>query len=176
MTTAQTLPEIGNKTAIRLLHLLSKFEYDDSVTEPVSQILKAIKQRVEYEGKQLKAGDAELNALADAHSRYEELLETQRTRARLLDRLEAILGKTDFLKQLKLWEVLEIYLGFVPEAQVADILGFFDWIGYKSSRQAIESTIKTHKSLFAVRKEGWDRFISLARKEANAASTSGKRK
>jgi hypothetical protein len=54
---------------------------------------------------------------------------------------------------------------------VADILGFFEWIGYKTSRQAVESIIKTHKSRFAVRKDGWHRFMSLAGKEKYAAST-----
>ena len=87
-----------------------------------------------------------------------------------------MIGKSDHLKHVKLWEILELYLSFVPEAQVADILGFFEWIGYKSNRQAIESTIKTHKDTFAVRKEGWDRFISLARRENDAAATNDSRK
>ncbi|MGB8771526.1 MAG: hypothetical protein WCC92_18075 [Candidatus Korobacteraceae bacterium] len=172
----ETLPEISNKSAIKLLHIFETFEYDDSVTEPISQILKAMKQRVEYEARQLKMMDAELEQLAEAYHRYEDLSEASQAKARLLDRLEAILGKTKHLQYLKLWEVLELYLNFVPEAQVADILGFLEWVGYKSTRQAIESTVKTHNTRFAVRKEGWDRFISLARKETNAAATRDRRK
>jgi hypothetical protein len=172
----ETLPEISNIHAKKLLQLLSEFEYDDSVTEPISEVLKAMKQRVEYEGRQLMLLDTEQNQLADAYHRYVELREITRTKARLPDRLHAILGKSKNLQHLKLWEVLELYLSFVPEAQVADILGFFDWVGYKSTRQAIESTIKTHKSQFVVRKEGWDRFISLARKESDAAATKRERK
>ena len=172
----ETLPEISNKTAIKLLHMMSEYAYDESVTEPIAQILKAMKQRVQYEAKQLQAIETEVDGLAEKYHRYNELSDIAREKARLLDRLEAMIGKTDQLKYLKLWEVLELYLTFVPEAQVADILGFFDWIGYKSNRQAIESTIKTHKDTFAVRKDGWDRFISLAGKENNASSTKEKRK
>ncbi|MGB8947838.1 MAG: hypothetical protein WCC05_02410 [Candidatus Sulfotelmatobacter sp.] len=174
--TTQALPEISNKAAIKLLHILSEYEYDESVTEPISQILKAMKRRVEYEAQQLRALEDEAESLAAAHHRYEEVYDLGRSKAHLLDRLEAMIGKSDHLKHVKLWEILELYLSFVPEAQVADILGFFEWIGYKSNRQAIESTIKTHKDTFAVRKEGWDRFISLARKEKDAASTTDRRK
>jgi hypothetical protein len=176
MATAHSLPEISNKAAIRLLHIIDKLEYDASVTEPISQILKAMKQRVEYEAKQLKTIENEMEELAGQYHRYGELRDTASSKARLLDKMEAVIGKTNHLQYLKLWELLELYLSFVSEAQVADILGFFEWIGYKSNRQAIESTIKTHNSRFAVRKDGWDRFISLARKEPNAASTKQKRK
>ena len=41
--TTQALPEISNKAAIKLLHILSEYEYDESVTEPISQTLKAMK-------------------------------------------------------------------------------------------------------------------------------------
>jgi hypothetical protein len=171
MTATQTLPEISNRSAIKLLHLISTFDNNESVTEPISQILKAMKQRVEYEAKQLKAIEGEMDTIAEKYHRYRELQDSVTSKAHLLDRMEAVVGKTKNLQHLKLWEVLGVYLSFVPEAQVADILGFFEWIGYKSNRQAIESTIKTHKSRFAVRKEGWDRFISLVRKETNAAAT-----
>ncbi len=176
MTGAQTLSDTGNIVANKMLLLLSSFGYDGSVTEPISQILKAMKQRVEYEAKRLKAIENEMEELADKYNRYKELQDAESSKSRLLNKLEAILGKTPQLQYLKLWEVLELYLRFVSEAQVADILGFFECIGYKSNRQAIESTIKTHKRRFAVRKEGWDRFISLIRKERSAPSTNDKRR
>src|SRR5207237_10419454 len=98
----------------------------------------------------------------------------------LLDKLQRILdehGRRSELQELPLWEVLEVYLMFADEAQVADILAFLELLGYRATRQAIESTVKTHKDKFLIRKDGWDRFISLvSRKEKNAASTNKKRK
>jgi predicted transcriptional regulator len=163
--TAKSLSEIGNKSARKLLHLLSRYAYDGSVTKPISQILRGMKQRVEYEHRQIQNIGDELAKLADAYNRYLELAESMSDKVDFLNRLETIIGKTKDVQDLKLREILKVYLTFVPEAQVADILGFFEWAGYKSTRQAIESTIKTHKDIFIVRKDGWDRFISLARKE-----------
>ncbi|MFI5089210.1 MAG: hypothetical protein ACHP7P_04035 [Terriglobales bacterium] len=162
--------------ATKLLQLLSDSEYDARVTEPIAQTLKAMKQRVEYEARQLKAIESEMATLLEKHLRYEELAQMDISKSQLLSKLRTILEKTPHLKYLKLWEVLEVYLSFVKEAQVADILGFLGWIGYESSRQAIESTVKTHKHRFTVRKDGWDRFISLAGKESDAPATTGTRK
>jgi hypothetical protein len=169
-------PAQSNSIATNILQLLSDLEYDASVTEPISRILKAMRQRVEYEAAQLKAIDSEKAELADKYHRYQELNEAEFSKSQLLMKLEAIVGRTDHLRHVNLWEILEVYLSFVTEAQVADILGFFEWIGYKTTRQAVESIIKTHKHRFAVRKDGWDRFISLARKEKDAASTNDRRK
>lgn len=163
--TAKSLYEIGNKTARKVLHLLARYAYDGSVTKPISQILRGMRQRVEYEQRQMRNIADELAKLADAYNRYLELSESMSAKVDFLNRLETIIEKTKDVQDLKLWEILKVYLTFVPEAQVADILGFFDWVGYKSTRQAIESTVKTHKDAFIVRKDGWDRFISLARKE-----------
>jgi uncharacterized protein YejL (UPF0352 family) len=175
--TRTALTQESNTVAIKVLQLIHRFQYDASVTEPITQTLKAMKQRVEYEARQLKAIETEMATLLEKHLRYEELAELDLNKSRLLNKLRAVLEKNSYLKHLKLWEVLEVYLSFVKEAQVADILGFFEWIGYEGvSRQALESTIKTHKHSFTVRKEGWDRFISLAGKETDAASTTEKRK
>jgi hypothetical protein len=163
--TAKSLAEIGNKSARKLLHLLSRYAYDDSVTKPISQILRGMKQRVEYENRQIRNIGDEIARLADGYHRYLELSESLSAKVDLLNKLETIIEKTKDVQDLKLWEILMVYLTFVPEAQVADILGFFEWVGYKSTRQAIESTVKTHKDTFIVRKDGWDRFISLTRKE-----------
>jgi len=163
-TSTRTTPK-GNNTAIKLLHIISKLAYDPSVTEPISQILKAMRQRVAYEAKQLAAIETEKDQLAEAYHRYNELDELQSDKSRWLYRLESLVDKdAHALKYMSLWELLEIYLTFVPEAQVADILGFFEWLNYKTTRQAVESVIKTHKERFTVRKDGWDRFISLKRK------------
>jgi hypothetical protein len=174
--TTKAVPARGSNVATKLLQVLSGFEYDASVTEPINRILKAMRQRVEYEQKQLAAIDVERVELEEKYQRYRELYEMESSKAQLLMKLQAIVGRNDDLKHISLWEILEVYLTFVPEAQVADILGFFEWIGYKTTRQAVESIVKTHKHRFAVRKDGWDRFISLTRKDKDAASTSGKRK
>ena len=174
--TTKAVPAKSNNAATKLLQLISSFEYDASVTEPINRILKAMRQRVEYEQKQLAAIDVERAELEDKYQRYRELYESESSKSQLLMKLQAIVGRTDNLKRISLWEILEVYLTFVPEAQVADILGFFEWIGYKTTRQAVESIVKTHKHRFAVRKDGWDRFISLARKGNDAASTTDKRK
>jgi hypothetical protein len=174
--TKTSSPQKSNFIATKLLQSLSGFDYDASVTEPISRTLKAMKQRVEYETRQLQSIGEEMARLLEKHLRYEELAEIDQSKSRLLFKLSSILEKTPHLKNLKLWEVLEVYLSFVKEAQVADILGFLEWAGYESSRQAIESTVKTHKSRFRVRKDGWDRFIALAGKDTDASATSAMRK
>ena len=62
---------------------------------------------------------------------------------------------------LPLWELVAQYLRFVPEAQVGDILSFFDWMAIEVSRQAVEAAINSHLTVFAVRKKDREKFISL---------------
>jgi hypothetical protein len=174
--TTKAAPAKSNGLATKVLQLISELEYSDYVTEPISTILKSMRQRVEYEAQQIKTLEDRVDELTQAYHQFNEAYDALASKQRLLTKLQAIVGRNDNLKDIKLWELLEVYLSFVPEAQVADILGFFEWIGYKATRQAVESIIKTHKGRFAVRKEGWDRFISLAGKERRAASTSGKSK
>lgn len=180
MTTTETAPSRSNTKARIVLQLLSVLLQNESVTMPISKVLNAMRRRVEYEEKQFDAIESEMESLEEAFCRYRDLEETISQKAGLIDRLQRILDEHERrseLQDLKLWEVLEVYLMFANEAQIADILAFLEFLGYHTTRQAIESTVKTHKSRFLIRKEGWDRFISLVKgKENNASSTSKKRK
>jgi len=180
MTTVETTPTQSNKQARIVLQLISTLLQNDSVTMPISKVLNAMRRRIEYEAKQFETIESEMGSLEEAFCRYRDLEEMINQKAGLIDRLQRILDEHERrseLQDLKLWEVLEVYLMFANEAQVADILAFLEFLGYHTTRQAIESTVKTHKGRFLVRKEGWDRFISLAKgKDTDASSTSKKRK
>jgi predicted S18 family serine protease len=180
MTTATPF-KIGNKYARNVLHLISVLMQNGSVTKSIAKVLSAMQRRVEYDGEKIGESLEEMERLEGAYQRYRELEDSVSDKAGMLTDLQILLNENgenrkDAVQSLKLWQVLQLYLIFAEEAQVADILAFLEHVGYETSRQAIESTLKTHKETFAIRKDGWDRFISLARKGKYAPSTSSKRK
>ncbi len=69
----------------------------------------------------------------------------------------------DLRNKLQTWRAVYRVLRALdqPEAQVADILTVFGWLGIDASRQSIEAAVAAHKDVFKVRKDGRKRFISL---------------
>jgi hypothetical protein len=61
----------------------------------------------------------------------------------------------------KLWQMIEVYLRYVREAQVVNIAHFLEWIGMTTTPQAIDSAVNTHPERFRVEKRGREKFIAL---------------
>jgi hypothetical protein len=75
--------------------------------------------------------------------------------------LEELDKVQDLRRELELWEAVQQYLRFVPEAKVRDILDFLGIVDIASTRQAVEACIKARPKVFAVRKRKRERFVSL---------------
>ncbi len=65
------------------------------------------------------------------------------------------------VSDLPLWKVIREMLRQVPEMQVIDIEHMMKELGVQTGRTAIDSAVATHKDIFAVRKRGREKFISL---------------
>ncbi len=72
---------------------------------------------------------------------------------------------TEFEKwraHLPLWEAMREYLSFVPEARIAEMEQFFHHIGFsEGNRQAIESALKRHPTVFRARRRKREKYLSL---------------
>jgi hypothetical protein len=62
---------------------------------------------------------------------------------------------------LPLWKVARELVRQVPELQVVELENFLKLLGYKTSRQAVESAIETHRDTFRIKRRGREKFVSL---------------
>lgn len=66
---------------------------------------------------------------------------------------------TELRDQATLWEHIHTYLGFVREARISEVGEFFLSVGIVTTRQAIESSLRTHPKAFGLRKRGRELFL-----------------
>lgn len=65
-------------------------------------------------------------------------------------------------RPVSVWEAMREYLSYVPEARIAEMEEFFVRVGFADgNRQAMESALKHHKNVFAIRKQKREKYISL---------------
>jgi hypothetical protein len=143
--------------------------------------------RALYECKSFFVLQREMEKLAEAYFRYRDLQEEQNRKRELILNLLGVLGKffpsesltpesaklidpheissSEKRKQLKLWEVLKLYLESVDRpasmSQFRDFLYCLDLDEISATPQAIESAIKTHADLFRIDSSGRERLIVL---------------
>jgi hypothetical protein len=73
------------------------------------------------------------------------------------------------------WEVvLEIVRQF-PNIQMVDLLQQLQELGVEASRQSVDSALKAHPELFAYRRVGKGKYISLVERSIDATSAERKR-
>ncbi len=60
-----------------------------------------------------------------------------------------------------LWKIVREIVRQTPEIQIVELENALRELGVKTSRQAIESAIETHRKEFKIVKRGRDKFISL---------------
>ncbi len=143
-------------------------------------------RRFAHECKRLRANERELKKLSQAYFRYRDLLHEQRNVRNQILKIFGVLGvqapdvtpelaslifpkPTNSLEvrrnlELKLWEVLELFLSSMDNrATVGDFQDFLrtlDWSA-AATAQAVDSAIKSHPDLFEEEFEGREKFLVL---------------
>jgi hypothetical protein len=144
-----------------------------------------------YEYKHLAANQKEMEKLADSYFLYGDLLRQKKERTARIVKIYGVLGvhspdvskemakvieqtlgmcevsSRDIRNQLKLWEILEVFLWAVDnKATVSDFKDFLYKLDIREGRgpvsaQAINSAVKAHPELFDERLEGGQKFLVL---------------
>jgi hypothetical protein len=145
-----------------------------------------VRDALVVDAKRQKEIRAQMNDLAEAHNRYLALQRESKSHEDSSNALKALLGRKAFdavvkedksevvgsetewyptIEQLRedasLWQHVQQYLRFMREAQVGEILNVLGWLEIETSRQAVESALKTHSRIFRIRKQGREKFVSL---------------
>lgn len=159
---------------------------NNPIVARAGDIIRRIRAALATDGKRLQEIAAEMDKLAESYHRYLALQRETEAHEKSACGLIALLGHDAFYSvmqedktaaigeqvetvpkpqelrdQAALWEHVYNYLRFVHEVQIKELLDFFEWVGIKTSRQAIESSIHTHSRMFIVRKKGREKFVSL---------------
>ncbi len=172
-----------------VIAFLAKPCYGGRVMARVMDVLRAIRNRLAHDASQLDEAAKEMDKLSPQYNRFLDLQHKAVEHEQSIQGLMALLGPKFFCEAARtdetdaignqveitpspatlraksqLWESVHHYLRFVSEgeAQVPAILDFLAWVEIKTSRQAVESCIRTHPKVFRVRKKGRAKFISLA--------------
>ena len=165
----------------------------------LGDITKALQQQLREDIKQLKANYAEQNKLRPHVIRFRDLEREAKAKEARMQRTVALIGDEHFpnvkdyaksgddlspaitlpVGDTALWEAIMTVLEQAPEMQVVELQHVLEQLGRRTSRQAIESAMATHKNVFAF-EDAWTREVCFAEaitgKEHNAASTNNRRK
>jgi hypothetical protein len=148
-----------------------------------------MRQRLEHECASLQPLRKEMEKLAPAYNRYVDLKGEIESRSKRIQRLMGVLGEEylfhmcghdepvasetnlqghpdDLRADLSLWRAIREYLLVAGEAKVGDVQQFLETSEFEVSRQAIESALRSHDSVFRVVKRGRDKYISLKKQTA----------
>lgn len=161
------------------------------------QVVSRLKAQYESDMRSLRSIFQEQAQVRVAHLRYCELEEQARQRIERIRRLAVVLWPHEAANIEKtvvgrasemgialpegwetpsMWEAaLEIVRQF-PNIQMVDLLAQLNQLGIDASRQAVDSALKAHPELFAVKRVGKGKYVSLAEGSRDAASTKAGRK
>ena len=135
----------------------------------LDHVLQRMKGALKDKERTITTLNTELIELQPKYDRFLDVAKQLNNDQDLVYKLRAILARSNTVKDddirenggVKLWEVIEVYLRYAREAQIANIEYFLNWAGLKANRQAIESAVKTHPEVFRQEKHGREKFISL---------------
>ena len=161
-----------------LLTDLASIQYASCVAIPqLDHVLQRMTKALEDKSRRVYALNDELIELQPKYDRFLEVARQLERDQDLVYKLRAALapsnkaGEDDREKGgYKLWEMIEVYLRYVREAQIGNIAHFLEWIGLTNNRQAIDSAVVTHPERFRIEKRGREKYISL-REEVDAPAT-----
>jgi hypothetical protein len=77
--------------------------------------------------------------------------------------ISRIVGVAVNYADVPLWEIMLAVLEETGELQVIELETALTHLGFKTSRSAIESSLKTHRNEFQIRASGRNKFVSLKR-------------
>jgi hypothetical protein len=145
-------------------------------------IKKRLLQSYRDDGKELANILDQQNALRSEYRRYLDLDARRVALERRMERTLVAYGPDDFEdirkseksgkdtsrtvaividRDLPLWQVIVAILEQYGELQVIQLELALDRLGHKTSRSAIESSLKTHPDEFKIRTSGRAKFVSL---------------
>ena len=156
--------------------------YGEGVMIQVSDITKALNQQIKNDLAHLKDAKKRMTELRPKYLTYRDLEREVQAKEERVRRTALLLGD-DTVESVRraekdddgfdaymvsdsplaLWEAMSSVLEHRPEMQIYELQHVLEQLGKKTSRQAIESAIVTHKELFSTRTRGRDRFVSLKR-------------
>lgn len=177
--------EVRNSEARYVLTRVASLLHTTGMARAVD-VFNRIRDALVVDAKRQREIGEEMHNLSDAYNRYIALQRESKAHEESAKGLQALLGPKAFVEAMKqdksaaigeeleiypsarslresapLWQHVQQYLRFVPEAQVGEIVEFLAWLEIETSRQAVESAIKTHPRIFAVKKRGREKFVSL---------------
>lgn len=148
----------------------------------LADIERALLQQFNEDVRQLKVNHEEQNELRPVVMRYRDLEKDEKARSTRMRRIIAVIGTDEFetldksmrsgkdvaktigtvtADDLPLWEVIAAIVEQKPGIQVVELQLALEHFGRKTSRQAIESALATHKNEFETKTRGREKFVSL---------------
>jgi len=173
------------------------------VVAKLRDIIAGLSQQVDRDSDDLNQINREKAELRKAYLRYNDLLEITRPKE---ERLEIALGlllnipvrklgpgmsedevqyvpipvdaeKVMDISKFALWKVIREIVRQTSEIRVTELQDALSGFGIKTSRQAVESAIYTHKDELRVRMQGREKYVYLnSERSADAPATKAKRK
>jgi len=139
-----------------------------------------LEQQYDADYEYLRNNYAEQNKLRPVVHRFHDLEREAKSREDRAARVIATLGGEKFKEMdvkkrgvskdiffasesVPLWSVMQAILEQVSEIQVVELQAALEYFGKKSSRQAIESALASHKERFETKTRNRDKFVSLKR-------------
>ena len=181
MRTQGTTAHKSKTKASNLLHHLHIICYSGAVMEPES-VRKMMATRLLHEGQRIRDIEEQMAELAPTYNQYVDLRDQLASHTASRERLRGILAEDEYPNlphdvqkeavkdweedhclraELELWEIVQEYLRFVPEAKTRDLLDFFEHIDIKTSRQALEAAVKSRPDRFVIRKKKGENLVRL---------------
>jgi hypothetical protein len=150
----------------------------------VFDIIGSLQKRVKHDAVRASKIRTRLADLSEAYNEYVDLRRELEQRRSDIEKIRATLGPehdktvrelidhceldseawkpvTVLRSNLSLWEAMQHMLLAAGEARVVELQESLEALGIKASRQAIESALETHPSVFRTAKRGRDKYVSL---------------
>jgi hypothetical protein len=149
-----------------------------------SDIEKRLDQQYTEDVRQLRKNYSEQNKLRPFVVRFHDLEREAKAREDRIVRVVMLLGEEKFADtrkellagndvsmeivvsvddKLPLWLAMKAIVEQTTEVQVVDLQDALEYFGVKTSRQAIESALASHKETFETKTRGREKFVSLKR-------------
>jgi len=172
------------ESTIESRNLLTRIESESSIQSVIrlKDFTKALAAQIKTDAAALEKNYAEQNKLREYFIRFRNLeREAQRTDERM-KRTVSLLGTEQFATvkdqmkggydlsraitlnaadELPLWQAIVTIAEHISPVHVIDIEHILEHCGRKSSRQAIDSALNTHKDVFEIKLRGREKFVSL---------------
>jgi len=149
----------------------------------IADIKERLAQQYDSDYEYLEKNYEEQNKLLPQVRKFHDLEREAKTRRERAARIIAVLGEEKFrdrdedlkrkrsgekgiyfdTEDVPLWGLMAAIVEQVPEIQVVDLQAALAYFGRKSSRQAIESALASHKETFETKTRSREKFVSLKR-------------